>query len=89
MKAVIITTEYRGVFFGYVEDDTDLTKTTLGLKNARMAIRWQTTKGIAELAKEGPNGDSIIGDVADWPVIHKVTGVIFVTQKAEIKWMEA
>jgi len=89
MKAVIITTEHRGVFFGYVEDDTDLTQTTLGLKDARMAIRWQTTKGIAELAKEGPNEDSIIGDQADWPVIHKVTGVMMVTPEAEKKWISA
>lgn len=89
MKAVILTTEHRGVFFGYAEDDADLSKTTQGLKNARMAIRWQPTKGIAELAKDGPNNNSIIGDTADWPVIHKVTGVMLVTPEAEKKWISA
>ena len=89
MKAVIVTTEHRGVFFGYVEDNADLTKTTLSLKNARMAIRWRTAKGIAELAEIGPNENSLIGAKADIPVIHKVTAVFLVTTQAEEKWIAA
>ena len=89
MKAVILTTEHRGVFFGYVEDDTDLTKTTLGLKDARMAIRWRTSKGIAELAEIGPNSNSLVGSKADVPVIHKITAVFLVTKEAEEKWIAA
>jgi len=89
MKAVLITTEHRGVFFGYTEEDADLTKTTLSLKDAKMAIRWRTKKGIAELAEKGPNSNSLIGAKADVPVIHKVTAVFLVTKEAEEKWIAA
>jgi len=89
MKPIIITTEHRGVFFGYVEDDTNLKEKTQSLKDARMAIRWRTTKGIAELAETGPNDESIIGSKADVPVIHNVTAVFFVSKEAEEKWIKA
>ncbi len=89
MKAVIITTEHRGVFFGFVEDDADLTQKTLGLKDAKMAIKWRTTKGIAELAEIGPNENSLIGAKANVPVIHNVTAVFLVSKKAEEKWIAA
>jgi len=89
MKAVILTTEHRGVFFGYAEEDADLTKTTLGLKGAKMAIRWHTEKGIGQLAHTGPTEKSIIGAPADIPVIHKITAVFLVTPEAEEKWKAA
>ena len=89
MKAVIVTTEHRGVFFGYVENDQDLTNKTLGLKGAKMAIRWRTSKGIAELAEIGPNENSLIGAKADVPVIHNITAVFLVSKEAEQKWIAA
>jgi hypothetical protein len=87
MKSVIITTEYRGVFFAQVEDDKDLTASTLtDLKNCRMAIYWGTKRGVLELAEDGPNSKSKISAKADIPVLHKITSVLAVSEKAEKAW---
>lgn len=85
-KAVIVTTQHRGVFFGIVPKSADLTKRTLALKDARMAIRWGTTRGVVELAETGPTGNSRIGAKADIPVLHDVTAVITVSDEARAKW---
>lgn len=87
MKSILITTQHRGVFFAQVEDSADLTQRTLtNLKNCRMAIYWSTTKGVMELASDGPNKGSRIGAPADLDVIHDVTAVFNVTPKAEAAW---
>jgi hypothetical protein len=86
MKAVLVTTEYRGVFFGYVPKDSDTKEKTMELKDARCAIRWSTTKGFLELAEDGPNSKSLIGAKADI-LLHGITSVSAVTKKAEKKWI--
>jgi len=88
MKSILITTQHRGVFFAQVEESTDLTaKMLTNLKNCRMAIYWATTKGVMELASEGPNKNSKIGAPADVDVIHDVTAVFIVSDKAAEKWL--
>ena len=67
MKAILVTTRHRGVFFGFVPDDQDLAATTMALTGARCAIRWATTTGVAELASIGPNANSKVGATADLP----------------------
>lgn len=90
MKSVILTTEHRGVFFGQVADDADLTTKTLkDIKNARMAISFGTTKGIMELAETGPTSNSKIGAPADIEVLHDITAVISVSDEAREKWISA
>jgi hypothetical protein len=87
MKNVLITTQHRGVFFAQMDDNSDLTQKTLtGLKNCRMAIYWGTTKGVMELANDGPNKNSKIGAPADVDVMHDVTAVFSVTDKAAERW---
>ncbi len=86
MKAVLVTTQHRGVFFGFVPDDQDMNARTMALKDARMAIRWATTKGVAELAHIGPNTNSRIGAPADIPALHDITAVWAVTDVAVEKW---
>lgn len=87
MKNVLITTQHRGVFFAQIDENADLTQKTLtNLKNCRMAIYWGTTKGVMELAHEGPNKNSKIGAPADVDVMHDVTAVFNVTDKAAEKW---
>lgn len=74
-------------FFAQIDDNADLTaKTLTNLKNCRMAIYWGTTKGVMELAQDGPNKNSKIGSPADVDVMHDVTAVISVTDKAVEKW---
>ena len=88
MKNILVTTEHRGVWFCQVPEDKDLTPTTLtDLKNARMAIRWGTTNGLQELCKVGPNEDSKISMASDIKVLHKVTAIFEVTDKAAKVWM--
>ena len=87
-KAILVTTAHRGVFFGIVPDEQDLTAKTMTLTAARMAIYWGTTKGVAELAQDGPNGSSRIGAKAD-VLLHDITAVFTVTDEAREKWMKA
>ena len=89
MKAILITTTHRGVFFGHVPDDQDMTARTMALQGARCAIYWGTTRGVAELAESGPTKKSRIGAAADLPAIHDITAVWTVTPEAEQKWLSA
>lgn len=89
MKSILVTTQHRGVFYGEVPDDQDMTARTMALKNARCAIRWATTRGIAELASDGPNADSKIGAAADINALHDITAVWSVTDNARAKWIAA
>jgi hypothetical protein len=87
MKPVIITTQHRGVFFGYLSDDQDLQARSLPLSRARMAIYWGTERGVMQLAESGPTQQSKIGSVANIPMLHDVTAVFEVTKEAEEKWI--
>jgi hypothetical protein len=90
MKNVLITTQHRGVFFAQVEPTADITqKIITNLKNCRMAIYFGTTKGVMELASDGPTKSSKIGAAADVEILHDVTGVFLVTDKAAEKWLSA
>lgn len=87
MKKVLITTAHRGVWYAEVEENADLTTETLtNLKNCRMAIYWGTKKGLQELCEIGPNSNSNISSTSDIEVLHKVTAVFNVTDKAAEAW---
>lgn len=90
MKAILITTEHRGVFFGLVKPETDLTQKMLtNVKQARMAINWRNGKGVMGLAESGPDSNCKIGSPADIETIHDVTAVFSVTDEAKEKWIAA
>ena len=86
MKAVIITTEHRGVFYGFIENDQDVNARTMPLKNAKMAIKWGTDKGVMQLARTGPTNRSKISAEADIPALHDITAVFVVTEEAQKQW---
>lgn len=87
MKSVLICTHHRGVFYGEVADDCDLTQRSItNIKNCRMAIYWGTTKGVMELAQSGPTSKSRIGAPADVEILHDVTSIFHVTEEAKAKW---
>lgn len=101
MKNILITTQHRGVFFAQI-DETQLTdykkrsiedpkasRNLIDLHNCRMAIYWNTKKGVMELASDGPNSGSRIGAPAFVDILHDVTGVITVTDNAAEKWRAA
>lgn len=89
MKAILVTTEYRGVFYGLVDENADLTEKTISLIGARCAIRFGTQHGVAELAATGPTKDSKIGSRADLIALHGVTAIWSVTDAAREKWEAA
>lgn len=85
-RPVIVTTEHRGVFFGYAEDTSG---TEIKLERARMAIAFGTTRGILELAETGPTDRSKISARAPEIDVRKVTAVIEVSPEAAEKWEAA
>ena len=89
MKQVIITTQHRGVFAGEIPDDQDLSAKAMPLFNAKMAIYWGTTKGVMELAETGPTSKSRISAQADIPMLHDITAIFGISEKAWEKWQKA
>ena len=84
-RPVIVTTEHRGVFFGYASETSG---TTIQLSKARMAISFGTTRGLLELAETGPTSRSKISARSDIEV-RKITAVLEVTPAAAEKWESA
>ena len=85
----MVTTEYRGVFVGEINDAQDLSARSMPMKNARMAIRWGTTTGVMELALTGPTKNSLISAVADIPMLHGITAIFAITPAAWQKWIKS
>jgi hypothetical protein len=85
-RPVLVTTEYRGVFFGYA---TDTDGDTIDLKRARNCIYWpRTNKGFLGLATRGPAQGARVGPAADIQ-LRKITCVAEVTPEAVKAWEEA
>jgi len=86
MKPVLVTTAHKGVFAGLIPDDQDLTVKQMPLKDARMAIYWGTTRGLMELCDSGPTSSSKISAPADVPMLHDITAIFAISDKAWEKW---
>lgn len=85
-KPVLITTEFRGVFFGYVKKDTKL-PAEITITGARNCIYWSANVGgFAGLASNGPNKDCKIGARVPEITLYKITSVTPVEEVAANKW---
>lgn len=85
-RAVLVTTEYRGVFFGYA---TNTDGDTIKLRAARNCIYWpEKNKGFLGLASVGPVTGSRVGPPADIE-LRKITCVAEVTAEAVKAWEAA
>jgi hypothetical protein len=85
-RAVLVTTEHRGVFFGYA---TDTSGDIIALRAARNCIYWPSSnKGFLGLASEGPHKGSKIGPAADLE-LRKITAVAACTPEAVKAWEAA
>lgn len=85
-RPVVVTTNQRGVFFGYAEDTTG---ETIKLKRARNAYYWSSKiNGILGLGTHGPLEGSKVGDRADIE-LRGITAVIECTPEAVEKWEAA
>lgn len=85
-RAVLVTTDRRGVFFGFLEAQ-EADKVTL--TRCRCAIYWNTKGGFLELAKIGPNAGSKIGAEADRVELYGVTSIADASAEAVAIWLEA
>ncbi len=85
-RAVIVTTEHRGVFFGYA---TDTSGDQIALRASRLCLYWSSdVKGFMGLAGTGPTKGCRIGPPADI-TLRKVTAVLECTPKAVKAWESA
>lgn len=85
-KAVLVTTEFRGVFFGYVKDDKKL-PAEITLTGVRNCIYWSAdVGGFLGLAANGPTSGCKISKRASELTVYKVTSVSPVDESAVEKW---
>jgi hypothetical protein len=85
-RAVLVTTEYRGVFFGYASDTSG---DTITLRAARNCIYWPPdNKGFLGLATVGPKKGARVGPAADID-LRKITCVAEVSDSAVAVWESA
>jgi hypothetical protein len=85
-RAVIVTTEHRGVFFGYA---TDTSGDVINLRAARNCVYWSSAvKGFMGLAATGPDKQSRVGPAADIEV-RQITSVVACTPSAVVAWESA
>jgi len=85
-RAVLVTTQHRGVFFGYA---TETQGETISLRAARCCIYWPTgNKGFLGLAAQGPMSGARIGPAADIE-LRDITCVAECTPEAVKAWEAA
>lgn len=85
-KAVLVTTEFRGVFFGYVKDDKK-SPAQITLKNAKNCMYWSSdVGGFLGLAASGPSQGCKIGKQVPELTLYKITSVTPVSKEAAQKW---
>lgn len=82
---VVVTTEHRGVFFGYLREDKSPDRVILD--DARMCIFWSAkVHGVLGLAATGPDKDSRVGPKTPQATLLKITAIIQCTDEAADKW---
>lgn len=85
-RAVLVTTQHRGVFFGY---STDTSGASIKLRSARNCLYWaRDAKGFMGLASLGPVGNSRVGPPCDIE-LRDITAVAEVTAEAVKVWESA
>jgi hypothetical protein len=86
--AVLVTTEHRGVFFGFVREPLSADN-RITLSEVQMAIYFANTRGVFGLASGGPNSDCRIGGPVPEITLVKVTAVALCTPEAVAQFKAA
>jgi hypothetical protein len=87
MKPVLVTTAHRGVFFGYVKDESNK-PASITLTGVRNVIRWADCGGLFGLAAKGPNSSCRIGEKSPEITLYNLTSVTDVADEAVKAWEE-
>lgn len=86
LRAVVVTTAHRGVFFGYADDTAGA---TIKLRAARNCLYWPSeNKGFLGLASVGPVLGARVGPAADIE-LRDITCVAECTATAIAAWETA
>lgn len=84
---VLVTTEKRGVFFGYVDVFPASAPSELTLADARNCLYWSTeAHGFLGLAAKGPGPDCRVGPKVPRLQLSGVTSVAECTARAVERW---
>lgn len=84
MKKVVVTTKYRGVFYGELLEQSGETVVLVAAKNC---IYWASaTRGFLGLAKNGPGPGCRIGPAVDRLELYGVTSISDCTPEASERW---
>jgi len=84
-KPVLVTTEFRGVFFGYLKSQDG--RESLTLTKARNCIYWSSdVGGFLGLASIGPSSSCRLGKMVDELTLYKITSVTPVSKEAVERW---
>jgi len=85
-RAVLVTTEFRGVFFGYVKDESKLPG-EITLTRARNCISWSSKmNGFLGLAEIGPDDSCRISTQVEELTLYKITSVSNISDRAVEAW---
>lgn len=85
---VLVTTEHRGVFFGYLVGEPKKEQVTL--ERARNCLYWSSdVRGFLGLAEIGPSKDCRVGPAAPKLTLFDITSVIECTPEAVARWESA
>ena len=84
---VLVTTDNRGVFFGFVAIPHDPVTKTITLRDARCALTWPVSqRGFLGLAAQGPLPETVVGPAVPRLTATAVTSIAAVTQDALDAW---
>ncbi len=81
---LVVTTNHRGVFFGFGRPTTNK---TIRLTKVQMCVYWSSdVKGVLGLAASGPTRGCKIGPPVPAMTLQDVTGVIEASDEAKSAW---
>lgn len=85
-RAVVVTTEHRGVFFGYLNGDGPDAK-VVTITDAQMCVYWSAdVHGVVGLAVTGPNKNCKVTQAAPSITLQGVTSIMDATDDAAAAW---
>ena len=83
---VVVTTEHRGVFFGYLHGNRDAPD--VELRDAQMCVYWSASvRGVLGLAATGPDDKCRVTAPVPSITLHKVTAVMGASDEAVKAWL--
>jgi hypothetical protein len=86
---ILVTTEFKGVFFGYAPPGEEGPE-RLRIENARLVVYWSNdVRGLFGLASSGPTPACRIGPRVPAVTLFKITSVAEVSDEAAAKFEES